>query len=402
MKILQINSVCGVGSTGKICVDIAQILKERGHDCVIAYGRGDAKGWDRTYKITTAFGNKLHYLKSKIFDKHGLGSVFATRKFIRFIEEYNPDVIHLHNIHGYYLNYKILFKYLQNYKGKVVWTMHDMWTMTGHCAYTYECEKWLNGCNRCSKLKDYPSAIFDNSKRNYKLKKKFFTNVHNLTIVTVSHWLKEEFKKSYFKNCDIQVVHNGIDLKVFQPYESDFRNQHNLNNKKILLAVADRWTERKGFSDFLKLADRLNQNTKLVMVGLTEEQKNNLPNNIIGITRTENQKQLAELYSTADLFINLTYSDNLPTVNIESLACGTPVLTYRTGGSPEMLTEDIGFVVKQGELDNVLKIIDNFDKTEEMKNKCLYQAKNYDKKLKFLEYLNIYSKKKILNKVRRF
>jgi len=274
--------------------------------------------------------------------------------------------------------------------------------MTGHCAYTYECEKWLNGCNRCSKLKDYPSAIFDNSKRNYKLKKKFFTNVHNLTIVTVSHWLKEEFKKSYFKNCDIQVVHNGIDLKVFQPYESDFRNQHNLNNKKILLAVADRWTERKGFSDFLKLADRLNQNTKLVMVGLTEEQKNNLPNNIIGITRTENQKQLAELYSTADLFINLTYSDNLPTVNIESLACGTPVLTYRTGGSPEMLTEDIGFVVKQGELDNVLKIIDNFDKTEEMKNKCLYQAKNYDKKLKFLEYLNIYSKKKILNKVRRF
>lgn len=390
MKVLQVNSVCGVGSTGKICVDIAKILAEQGHECVIAYGRGQAKGWDKTYKITSSFGNKMHYLKSRIFDKHGLGSVFATRKFIKFIKEFNPDVIHLHNIHGYYLNYKILFKYLQTYHGKVVWTMHDMWTMTGHCAYTYECEKWQKGCHHCSKLKDYPTAIFDNSKNNHQLKKEMFTSVKNLTIVTVSHWLKEEFKKSYFKDCDIQVVHNGIDLNVFKPYESDFREKNNLVDKKVLLAVADRWTERKGFSDYLKLAKMLNENTKLVMVGLTEEQKNNLPSNIVGITRTENQKQLAEIYSTADLFVNFTYSDNLPTVNIESLACGTPVLTYNTGGSPEMLTEDTGFVVEQGDLEKSLEIINLFNKTEIVKNNCLKQGKSFDKKLKFKEYLKFY------------
>lgn len=394
MKVLQINSVCGVGSTGKICVDIAKILKEKGHDCVIAYGRGEATGWDKTYKITSSFGNKLHYLKSRIFDRHGLGSSFETKKFIKYIKKYNPDVIHLHNIHGYYLNYKILFTYLQNYQGKVVWTMHDMWTMTGHCAYSYECEKWYNGCHHCSKLKDYPNALFDNSKKNYVLKKKMFTSIKNLTIVTVSEWLKDEFKKSYFKNSHIDVVHNGIDISLFKPYESDFREKNNLIGKKVLLAVADRWTERKGFSDFLKLAEMLDENTKLVMVGLTEEQKNTLPANIIGITRTENQKQLAELYSTADLFVNLTYSDTFGLVNIESLACGTPVLTYKTGGSPETISEEVGYVVEQGDINKVYKIIKSFNKTKNIKNLCIQHATKFDKKLKFEEYIQIYAKNK--------
>ncbi len=392
MKVLQVNSVCGVGSTGKICVDIAKILKEQGHDCVIAYGRGQAKGWDKTYKITSSLGNKIHYLKSRIFDKHGLGSSWETKRFIKFIKEYNPDVIHLHNIHGYYLNYKILFKFLQTYQGKVVWTMHDMWTMTGHCAYTYECEKWHNGCHNCSKLKEYPNAILDNSIKNYKLKKKLFTSIKNLTIVTVSHWLRDEFKKSFFKNCNIEVVHNGIDLNLFKPYESDFREKNNLVGKKVLLAVADRWTERKGFSDFLKLAEMLDENTKLVMVGLTEEQKNSLPKSIIGITRTENQKQLAELYSTVDLFVNLTYSDTFGMVNVESLACGTPALTYKTGGSPETISEEVGYVVEQGNVDEVYEIIKTFNKTQNIKNLCIQHATKFDKKLKFEEYIKLYLK----------
>lgn len=393
MKVLQINSVCGVGSTGKICVDIAKILKEHGHDCVIAYGRGESKGWDNTYKITSSLGNKLHYLKSKVFDKHGLGSSFATRKFIKFIKKYNPDVIHLHNIHGYYLNYKVLFEFLRTYQGKVVWTLHDMWLATGHCACYLDCCKWQNGCHHCSKLKEYPKAILDNSKKNYELKKSLFTNLNNLTLVAVSNWLNNEIKKSYLKDAKSVVINNGIDLNIFKPYESDFREKNNLIGKKVLLAVADRWTERKGFSDFLKLAEMLDDNTKLVMVGLTEEQKNNLPTNIIGITRTENQKQLAELYSTADLFINLTYSDTFGVVNVESLACGTPVLTYRTGGSPEMLTDETGFVVDQGDINSVCEIVKSFRKTEEVKNSCLKQAKNYDKKLKFEEYVNIYNLK---------
>ena len=393
VKILLVNSVCGVGSTGKICVDIAKILQEKGHDCVIAYGRGEAKGWDKTYKITSSFGNKLHYIKSRIFDKHGLGSSWETKRFIKFIKEYNPDVIHLHNIHGYYLNYKILFKFLQNYQGKVVWTMHDMWLATGHCACYLDCVKWQNGCHDCGKKNEYPKTILDNSTKNYELKKSMFTTVSNLTLIAVSNWLKDEIKKSYLKDMETVVINNGIDLNLFKPCESAFREKNNLVGKKVLLAVADRWTERKGFFDFLKLSTMLDENTKLVMVGLTEEQKNNLTANIIGITRTENQKQLAEIYSTADLFINFTYSDNFPTVNMESLACGTPVLTYKTGGSPEMLTNETGFVVEQGCISSALKIINNYTKTELIKNNCIKQAKKYDKNLKFSEYLNIYDLK---------
>ena len=393
MKVLLINSVCGVGSTGKICVDLAKCLKESGHDCVIAYGRGEAKGWDKTYKITSSLGNKIHYIKSRLFDKHGLGSTRETKRFIKFINEYNPDVIHLHNIHGYYLNYKILFEYLKTSKAKIVWTMHDMWTMTGHCAYTYECEKWHKGCHNCSKLCDYPKSIKDNSSKNFRLKKELFTSINDLTIVTVSNWLKEEFKKSYFKDCDIRVINNGIDLNIFKQTESDFRKRYSLEDKKVLLAVVDRWTERKGFSDYIKLAEMLDKNTKLIMVGLTEEQKNNLPSNILGITRTENQQQLVEIYSIADLLINLTYSDNFPTVNIESLACGTPVLTYNTGGSPEMLTDETGYVIAQGNMGGVVDIVNNYTKTSNTIKDCLKQALKYEKTLRFKEYIELYNEK---------
>lgn len=390
MRILLVNSVCGIGSTGKICVDIAKLLEEQGHDCVIAYGRGNAKGYDKTYKITSSLGNKIHYLKSRLFDKHGLGNVRETKKFIKFIKEYNPDIIHLHNIHGYYLNYKILFKYLQTSKAKVVWTMHDMWSITGHCAYVYECEKWINGCYQCSKLHDYPAAILDNSRKNYELKKGLFDSINDLTIVVVSQWIKNEFKKSFLKDKNIKIINNGLDLNIFKPRESEFRKKFQLEDKKIILGVADRWGDRKGFKDFLKLSEMLDENTRIVMVGLTQEQVDNLPSNIIGITRTDNQQQLAEIYSTSDLYINLTYSDNFPTVNLEALACGTPVLTYNTGGSPEMLTTETGFVVEQGDLNGVVDVIENFNKTEELKEKCLSQAQNYDKREKFGEYIKLY------------
>ena len=389
MKVLIVNSVCGIGSTGKICVDIANCLNSRGHDCVIAYGRGEARGYDNTYKISSSFGNKAHYLVSRIFDRHGLGSTFATKKFIKFIKEFNPDVIHLHNLHGYYLNYKVLFKFLQTYTGKIIWTMHDMWAVTGHCACSLECNKWHDGCKNCSKLKEYPSTFMDNSKKNYELKKSLFTTLKNFTVVTVSYWLKNEFEKSYFKNCRIEVVHNGIDLSLFKPYETNIREKYNLGEKKVLLAVANSWPERKGLSDYTKLANKLDDNTKLVMVGLTEEQIKNLPSKIIGITRTENQKQLAELYSTADLFVNLTYSDTFGMVNIESQACGTPVLTYETGGCPETIGTKVGYIVPQGDLDAVYKIIESFKKDKNMTKLCVEHAMNFRKEDKYLEYAKL-------------
>ena len=393
MKILLINSVCGVGSTGKICVDIARIAKEKGHECKIAFGRGEAKGWDDVYKIETNFGNKLHYLKSKLFDRHGLGSKMATKKFVKFIQKYNPDVIHLHNIHGYYLNYKILFEFLKNYKGKIIWTMHDLWPITGHCACSFDCLKWQTGCEKCPFKKDYPSAILDNSKNNYALKKQLFTSLKNLTIVTPSKWLAGEFKKSFLNKFEIKVINNGIDLSVFKPEKSRFKQKYNLHNKKIILGVSSIWLQRKGFEDFIKLSKLISDDYRIVLVGVNKKQIKQLPENILGIERTTNQKELAGIYSAADVFVNFTYSDNFPTVNIESLACGTPVLTYETGGSPESLTADVGFIVKQGDVEDAYKIIEKLNKTKILSEKCEQRAHEFDKNKKFEEYLKEYERK---------
>lgn len=392
MKILLINSVCGVGSTGKICVQIANLAKEQGHECVIAYGRGEVKGYDNVYKIESSFGNKLHYLKSRLFDKHGLGSTIVTKKFIKFIKEYNPDVIHLHNIHGYYLNYKILFKVLKEFKGKIFWTLHDLWAFTGHCAYPNTCEKWKNGCNRCERLKYYPSSVIDNSRKNYKQKKELFTSLKRAVIITPSKWLEKLVKESYLAKYETKVINNGIDLNIFQPTESDFRKKHGIGDKKIILGVSNIWEKRKGLDDFIELSKRVDKDTQIVLVGLSEEQIKDLPDNVLGIKRTNGQKELAEIYSTADLFVNFTYDDNFPTVNIESIACGTPVLTYKTGGSYEMLDESCNFGVETGDLEKAVEIIKGYKKTDIISIKVKKHATNFNQTDKFLEYIREYEK----------
>lgn len=392
-KILLVNSVCGVGSTGKICVDIARLAKEKGYDCKIAFGRGQAKGWDDVYKIESSFGNKLHYLKSKFFDKHGLGSRRATKKFVNFIKEYNPDVIHLHNIHGYYLNYKILFEFLKTYQGKIIWTMHDMWPITGHCAYPYECEKWQSGCEKCQFKRDYPIAIADNSKGNYKLKKDLFASLKNLTIITPSNWLANEFKKSFLNKFEIKVINNGLDLSVFKPEKSNFKEKYDLQNKKIILGVASVWEKRKGLDDFVKLSGLISDDYRIVLVGVSKEQKQTLPENILAIEKTENQKELAQIYSAADIFVNFTYSDISSMVNMEALACGTPVVCYKTGGAIEMLNETTGAIVKQGDVEGAWEVVKITQKNKELENDCTKHALKFDKNTLFLDYIKEYDRK---------
>lgn len=390
MKILQINSVCGVGSTGKICVDIAKVAKDAGHECVIAYGRGQAKGWDSVYKITNSFGNKLHFIKSRIFDRHGLGNAMETRRFIKFIRNYNPDIIHMHNIHGYFLNYKILFKYLKTSSAKIIWTMHDMWPITGHCAYAFDCDKWQTQCSRCKYLNDYPKSIIDNSFRNYKCKKQNFTLPEKMYIITPSDWLSNCLKNSFLNKYSIQTINNGINLNLFKKQNGEWKEKKQLTKYKLILGISSVWDRRKGLDDIVTLSKLVNEDVKIALVGLNKDQLSKLPQNIIGVVRTQNQEELVEMYSSADLFINLTYADNFPTVNIESLACGTPVLTYNTGGSPEVITDHTGFVVDQGNIEEVADIINNFVKTEEISKSCLEQAQKYDKNNKFYEYMRLY------------
>lgn len=294
-------------------------------------------------RIGSDLSVKADALTARILDNAGFNSKAATKKFLEWVRKYDPDVIHLHNIHGYYVNLPLLFDYLSKANKKVIWTLHDCWTFTGHCAYfTYaKCEKWRKGCHECPQKKDYPSSILcDRSEQNWKRKRKMFTSVKNMTIVTPSKWLSGLVKQSFLRKYSVVVINNGIDTTVFKPTPSDFRKKHELEGKKIILGVASVWDRRKGLKDFVKLSEIINENYAIVLVGLSEEQIKQMPKNIVCISRTNSQKELAEIYTAADVLFNPTYEDNYPTVNLEAQACGTPVVTYNTGGSPESVPEE--------------------------------------------------------------
>lgn len=355
MKVLQINSVCGIRSTGRICTDIADILKTCGDDCKVGYGREKVPAERDQYavRIGNDRGVKCHALMSRIFDNTGYGSKKATEKFLERVTQYDPDIIHLHNLHGYYINIELLFNYLKKVNKPVVWTLHDCWPFTGHCTYFdyINCKKWEEkGCNSCPLRKVYPSSmLFDHSKKNYIEKKQLFTGIPNMTIVTPSQWLADLVKRSFLKEYPVQVIHNGINLSAFKPAEGNFRERYGLQNKTVLLGVASVWDARKGFSDFIKMSELKLDNEAIVLVGLTSDQISNLPDGIIGISRTNSTDELAEIYTTADVFVNPTYEDNYPTVNLEAQACGTPVVTYQTGGSVENVPSD--YVVPKGDVE---------------------------------------------------
>ncbi len=388
MKILQINSVCGIRSTGRICTDIADILKANGYECMIAYGRESVPEnyKDIAVRIGTELGVKIDGIKTRIFDNAGFNSKAATKKFIKWVKEYDPDVIHLHNIHGYYINVEILFDYFKKANKPVIWTLHDCWSMTGHCAHFdyIGCDKWENGgCFCCPQKKEYPKSLFlDRSRYNFERKKNSFTGIKNLTFVTPSEWLSGIVKRSYLKDYPVKVINNGIDLDVFKPTESDFKEKYGLDDKKIVLGVASAWGEKKGLYDFIKLSELLDDEYKVVLVGLTEEQKAELPEKILGITRTNNATELAEIYSAADVFVNPTYEDNYPTTNLEAQACGTLIITYKTGGSPESLQGGYGAVVEKGDIDSVIGLI---RKSSELK-----VSKVPDKNAQYNKYISLY------------
>ncbi|MCQ6274674.1 glycosyltransferase [Bacillus sp. V3B] len=397
MRVLQINSVCGVGSTGRIATDIDKILKSEGHEGYIAYGRGTARECDTVIKIGSNMDNYIHVAKSRLLDRHGFGSGKATMDFINKIDELNPDIIHLHNIHGYYINIELLFAYLRKVNKPVIWTLHDCWAFTGHCSHFdyVGCEKWKTGCYNCPQKSQYPaSALLDNSKKNFLNKKELFTGLKNMTIVTPSKWLANLVKESFLEEYPVKVINNGIDLDVFKPTNSNFREEFGLQNKFIILGVATNWGMRKGYKYFLDLSSRIPDDEVIVLVGLTEKQVNNLPSNIIGITRTDSTKELAEIYSLVDVFVNPTVEEVMGLVNVEALACGTPVITFNTGGSIETVDEDCGFIVGKGNLDELIeriKLVKDKGKLN-YSNRCLERTRRlYSKHDRFGDYINLYN-----------
>ena len=395
-KMLQINISANHGSTGKIAEQIGRLAIADGWESYIAYGREAGESQSHLIHIGNMWDERWHGVQTRLFDRHGLASECATKKLVEKINVIQPDIIHLHNIHGYYLNYQILFDFLSEYGKPVVWTLHDCWSFTGHCAYfdAIGCEKWKTHCANCPLRGSYPSSfLIDGSSRNFELKKKYFNLPKNLTLVPVSHWLEKLLRQSFLGDHYINMIYNGIDLTNFRPYLA--AKIHSAYGKTIVLGVASVWEKRKGLSDLIKLSEH--DDLLVVLIGLNDSQLKNLPSNVIGLKRTSDQQELAEYYSSADVFVNPTYQDTFPTVNLEAMACGTPVVTYNTGGSPESLTEETGIVVPKGDVEGLYSEIKSIigkspAEKEEQRRLCVERAKEFDAKVRYEEYINLYEK----------
>lgn len=393
MRVLQINSVCGYGSTGKIAVDLYQTIQENGDNGIIAYGRGTAQRDIPTIRIGTEFAVRVHGVLSRITDKHGFYSKRATKKLIVKIKEYNPDIIHLHNIHGYYIHIGALFQFLKEFKKPVVWTLHDCWAFTGHCSHFdfIACNKWKTGCYDCPQTRKYPASYFaDNSKWNYLQKKELFTSLEKLTLVTPSRWLAGVVEKSFLNQYPVHVIPNGIDLDVFQPRNGNARKKYGLGDKKILLGVANDWTERKGIDYFYQLANLLDSSYQIVLVGLSKKQLKSLPQKIVGIQRTSNVEELAELYTLADVFVNPTLEETLGLVNIEAQACGTPVVTFDSGGSAECIGENSGVVTSDKSVQSLYESILCYKNSSISTEYCRRHAQLFLKERSYAQYVSLY------------
>lgn len=397
MKTLISINLGNRGSTGHIMRNLSALAEEKGFRAYQAYPRSrsslpPAKG---DIVLCNFVAWRLNRELARYTGYNGCFAVITTLRLLSKLNKIDPDILHFHNLHNSYINLPLLFRYVKKHHIPVVWTLHDCWSFTGRCPYfdITKCDKWLAGCGNCPYPQGaYPPANVDRSARMWMLKKKWFTGVEDMTIVTPSSWLAILVKESYLKDYPVKVIHNGIDLSVFQPTDGNFRQKHDIEDKYMLLGVADSWGERKGLDVFIELSKRLDPGRfQIVLVGTNREVDELLPGSIISVHHTQSQKELAELYTAADLFVNPTREENYPTVNMEALACGTPVVTFRTGGSPESLDETCGSVVDCDDIDALEQEICRIEKEHPFSYEaCLNRAKEFDKNFLFREYVDLY------------
>ena len=385
--LLQINATANWGSTGRIAEQIGNAAIQAGWKSYIAFGRHNGESSSRLIRIGNNIDVYFHALMARFFDCAGLCSRHATKRFIKRLSKIKPDIVHLHNIHGYYVNYKLLFEYLSTTDIKVVWTFHDCWAFTGHCPHFINigCYKWRTQCYSCPLKKEYPSSIlFDNSKKNYSIKKNVFSKLP-VHIVSVSNWMNDLVSQSFMQNNNLSIIHNGIDINVFKPITFKERSLYRI------LAVSNIWTNDKGLNDLYRLRVLLSSEYEIHIVGLTDDQIGQLPSGICGFKRTASVEELVDAYTSADVLVNPTYADTFPTVNLESLACGTPVITYNTGGSPEAIDELTGVIVEQGNVEALAEAIINLKNNPLSSHACRERARQlFDKDRCFDKYIELY------------
>jgi putative colanic acid biosynthesis glycosyltransferase len=397
-KIFQICVEGNTGSTGTIAESFGQYALNQGWSSFIAYGRFPRSSKSNLIKIGNSFDIIMHGLETRLMDGHGLASKNATYKLIDTIKQISPDIIQLHHLHGYYINYKILFEFLRTCKFPVVWTFHDCWSFTGHCAYFERagCEKWKSKCFDCPQIHEYPKSFFwDRSAEHFHLKKTLFTSLNNLTIVSVSRWLDKLVSESFFQGSNHLFIHNGVDTAIFSPVQNvnPVKIRYKLNGKFILLGVASTWDSRKGLSDFIEISKFLKSDEIILLIGLSKQQIDNLPFNIIGLPRTENKAELIELYSAADVFLNLSVEESFGLTTIESLACGTPAIVYDNTASPELISVGTGFIVKPGDISTILNCVQSIKVRGKNSFSSIcrdHVVKNFEMKDRFADYFNLY------------
>lgn len=391
MRVVQINLTARQGGTGRVCHGINNLLNECNIESYTLFSSNQSQS-SFEIKYASDFRRKINALISKVIGNYGFNSHLMTRRLISHLKKLKPDIIHLHNLHGHNVNLKMLFKYFKkNPKIKLFWTFHDCWSFTGYCPYfeMANCEKWKSGCGACPQRKKY-SWFFDKSKRLYERKRKLFEGL-DFTITTPSKWLADVIKESYFKDYEIKVINNGVDLNVFKPTESNFREEYNLQNKYIVLGVSLGWEKRKGLDDFIELSKRLPENYQIVLVGTNKKIDKLLPDNIISIHRTNNVTELAKIYTAVDVFANPTKEEVFGLVNVEALACGTPVVTYNSGGSPECIDKSCGIIVSKNDIDGLEIAIKNICENKLFaEDLCIQRAKSLDNKIIYSEYMKLY------------
>ncbi len=404
MKVLQINTrYYNGGSTGHIAFDLKKVMEANGIESYAAFGFGYNLAEDEramVYRIESDRELFVSKLWTKVTGHHGFNNKAETKRLLAWIDKVQPDIIHMHNIHNHYVNIRMLLEYIAQKNIPCVLTMHDCWTFTGHCAYfDYSgCEKWRTGCHHCPSLRDYPKtfALIDPSPWNYRMKQKLFAPL-NITFVSPSQWLRNLQQQSFLKDKPCVVINNGVDLSVFHPMKSNVREEYGIGNRKMILAVAGGLAARKGKEYLLRLPMLLHDDEVLVLVGLQKGQEALLPqtNKVIGIRRTKTSDELVGLYSEADVFINPTLEDNFPTTNIEALACGTPIVTFRTGGSPEVVTPEIGLVVDKGDINGLLSAIRQILANGKSHYADACRAKpttDYNKDVQYGKYIELYQR----------
>ncbi len=391
-KFIQINSECGFGSTGKIAVAISKELNKENIENYIFYSGNHKSDYRQGIMIAGKASIRVHQLLSRIFGNQGFHSYYVTKRMVRKIREMEPDAILLHNLHGYYLHIGVLFRFLKKYGRPVYWTFHDCWPFTGHCAHflVEKCTKWQDGCYKCTQKKKYPySWFFDRSRSLYKRKKDLFTALDDLTVITPSEWLADIAGKSYFKKYPITVINNGINLDVFKPTYGNVKEKYGMDNRTVILGVSSVWNYYKGLDVFCEIFQRLDTSKyQIVLVGTDDSVDTMLPEGIISIHRTYDQTELAALYTCADVFVNPTREENYPTVNMEAIACGTPVVTFNTGGCGEIATDGCGAVVYSNTVDELLdKIYEVLRNKDDYVKACKTRAKDFDEKICFSKYV---------------